>query len=135
MFSTFGSLTGAPRKGGAPKTRFSPACPADQAPRAAAASNEEVQIIANTPQQQAVYHKRLDLLAVAFWKAGRARNLEVDRPCLLLLRGGKLAVSDPENRPGDVKATVDGKTIDVKLPDGDLAGSSVVTDVAPAAGP
>ena len=101
----------------------------------AAASGEEVQIIANKPEQQAVYHKRLNLLAVAFWQPGRAKNVEVDRRCLLLLRGGKLAISNPENQPGSVKVSVDGNPLDVKLPEGDLAGSSVITDVARAAGP
>jgi chondroitin AC lyase len=112
------------------------ATPAQTADRAA---KSPARVIANTSDIQAVAHERLNVLAAAFYKPGklaaRDRAIEVDRPCLLLVEGTKLAVSDPRNQPGIVRITLNGKAIDVKLPDGDAAGSSAVTDVARAPRP
>jgi hypothetical protein len=90
------------------------------------AADSPVQVLVNMPDLQAVYHAKLNLLAVAFWKPGRVRDVEVDRPCLLLLKGNTLAVSNPENQSGNVNVTLKGRTIDVKLPDGERAGLSTV---------
>src|SRR5439155_19666000 len=105
--------------------RVSPA--ATPAQTARHASEDDSLVLANTPQQQAVFHKRLNLLAIAFWQPGRVKfdgdhSLEVDRPCMLLLRDRKIAISNPQNQPGTIKITLDGTPFDVKLVDSDLDG-------------
>jgi chondroitin AC lyase len=90
------------------------------------AKSSPVQVLSNTADLQAVYHAKLDLLAVAFWKPGRVKDVEVDRPCLVLLRGGKLSIANPTHEAAAVKVTIQGKPIDVKLPD-DGSGVIVAT--------
>ena len=105
-----------------------PAATPDQTARLAA--KPEMQIIANSGRQQAVYHDRLKMLGVAFYEAGKVefaggRAIEVDRPCALMIRDGRVWVSNPANEAMTVKMRLDGKDLVVELPGGDQAGSSV----------
>ncbi|HVK02267.1 MAG TPA: polysaccharide lyase beta-sandwich domain-containing protein, partial [Armatimonadaceae bacterium] len=111
--------------------------PADDAAQAAsAASNLPVEIVANTPKLQAVWHKDLKMAQAAFHAPGRVTagsiTISVDRPCLLLLRrdGDKLrvAVSNPANEAATVGVTVGGTRTSVELPGGLDAGKSVVRE-------
>lgn len=112
-----------------------------------------VGILANTSDLQGVWHHRLAMIQAAFWKPGRIQADEhlaitVDRSCLVLAQHGakglRLAVADPELRPLQVRITVpdrykgpnciwdaERKTtrVDMTLPGGDQAGSSVVMDL------
>ncbi len=93
------------------------------------AANSRISTISNTPKQQAVYHEGLHMLAAAFWQAGKldfaGREIEVDRPCLLLINDEHAVISNPENHPATANIRLDGKSIEVKMPDGDAAGSSI----------
>jgi chondroitin AC lyase len=107
-----------------------PGASADQAARAAA--NPAVEVITNSEQQQAVFHRGLNALAVAFWKAGKisggGHTIEVNQPCLVLVRNdgaaAKLAVADPTQEVSAVIVTLDGTATEIKLPQGDHAGAS-----------
>jgi chondroitin AC lyase len=94
------------------------------------AAKPEFVVIANTSKQQAVFHERLNTLAVAFWEPGAVdfadgRKVEVDRPCALIIRVGKCFISNPANEAAVVNVRLDGKNFPVELPGGDRAGSSV----------
>jgi chondroitin AC lyase len=48
--------------------------------------------------------------------AGNARNITVDAPCLILLSGDKLYISNPAHSPGTVTVSIDGKSRRIQLP-------------------
>ena len=126
-----------------------PDCSVDEI--ALRAQRPGLRILANSPQRQTVYNNDLDLLQVAFWEPGEAllddsRNplrVEVDQPCLLMLRRSRdevrLSISNPRNRPLTVMVKVNqrlrgpgceptdgaGTQIVFDLPGGDEAGRSV----------
>jgi hypothetical protein len=57
----------------------------------------------------------------AFWKGGslrltKKRELIVDIPCLLLLSGGRLYISNPAHLPEAVTVSIDGKSRRIRLP-------------------
>jgi chondroitin AC lyase len=91
-------------------------------------------VIANTAALQSVWHGQSKVLGVAFWQAGSVEwdghTLEVERPCLVLLNLSgnrpRVAAANPVNQPATVTVTLDGQSMTVALPDGDMAGSSVV---------
>jgi chondroitin AC lyase len=80
----------------------------------AQAKSHGVEILRNTPAQQAVWHPELKMAMAAFYEPGRMKSgdleVSVDRPCLLLARMGPaaldLAVSNPESRPLKVSVEV-----------------------------
>jgi chondroitin AC lyase len=93
-----------------------------------------VKIVENTRSRQAVTHTKLKITGVAFYQKGTIAlddklQLEVDQPCLVLVRivgkKAELTVSDPRNRKTKVNVRV-GKTRAVfDLPAKLLAGKSV----------
>lgn len=101
-----------------------------------------VTVVSNSRDLQAVRHEVLGILEAAFRKPGTADFVDgltigVDQPCLLVARKTgdalSLAVSNPINKPLRVQVTVTPEGLDAKsrfivfdLPDGPLAGSSVV---------
>ncbi len=110
-----------------------------------------VRIVANTRSQQAVWNERLRIGGVAFYAAGQCTLqpdtvVQVDRPCLLLVRKEKdtyaISIANPENKPARV--TVDLQITDsttrtsaanvhkwhhvVQLPDGLDAGKTVTLE-------
>ncbi len=110
---------------------------------------QEFEVLANTEQAQAVGHAASGMTQAAFYEPGavahgEGRFIRVDQPCLLLVRetgsSVQVAVSNPANEPLTVNVEVapalkgegctsmpDGGTrIELALPDGDMAGSSLV---------
>lgn len=103
-------------------------------------------VVSNTRNLQAVRHDKLGILEAAFRKPGTAAFVEgltigVDQPCALVARktgdAVSLAVSNPVNKPLRVQVMLTPGGLDAKswiivfdLPDGRLAGSSVVKTVA-----
>ncbi len=109
-----------------------------------------VNVVANRPQVQAVWHEKLKMAAIAFYEPGSitARaglSIGVDKPCLLLLaeRPDRLTISvaNPLNKKltvrvdisrnlagGQVERLADGATsrVTIELPGGTAAGKSVV---------
>src|SRR5690349_3618161 len=92
----------------------------------ARARSPDVQIVENTPKLQAVRHAKSKLLMVVFWEPGSVANVEVDRPCLVLLDEHHLAVANPKNEAMKVNVTVGVKSYAIELPAGAMAGSSVI---------
>ena len=95
---------------------------------------QDVQIVSNTPQVQAVRNKRLGLTGIVFREAGDVAGVKVDQPCIVLVnsRDGKVAVSNPKNQPLTVKVTLrepTSKELTFDLPDGPMAGASVQLDM------
>jgi chondroitin AC lyase len=98
-----------------------------------------VEVLRNTTSLQAVQHKKLRILAAAFYKPGKLSTTEgltvsVDQPCLLLLRedkkGLRASLSNPRNQKLTVNLTVAHKgaaAVERKfdLPGGEKAGSSL----------
>ena len=98
-----------------------------------------MEVLGNTASLQAVQHKKLRILAAAFYKPGKLSTTDgltvsVDQPCLLLLRedkdGIRASLSNPHNQKLTVNLTVAragaapvGRKFE--LPDGEKAGSSV----------
>lgn len=89
------------------------------------AAHPDVEVLAQTDKVHAVRQAKLGIRAVAFFEAGAVGNIEVDRACLVMVRGRRLSVCDPENKSGTIRVTVDGRVYAVDLPAGEMAGSTV----------
>ncbi len=89
-----------------------------------AATLAAVEVVANTPHVQAVFHTKLRLLGAAFWStteadqalqssSRRGWRVRVDQPCVVLVQevddGARLkvTVSDPTQALSGVKVTID----------------------------
>ncbi|MEI6945578.1 polysaccharide lyase 8 family protein [Paraflavisolibacter sp. H34] len=105
-----------------------------------------LQVLANTPGVQAVYHQQLDMLQAVFYRPGSVRTptleVTVDKPCVLLVKNTRsgersLQVADPTQREASVKITVkdnrsgSDESRDVALPQNGLAGSSASWPAGP----
>ncbi|MDR2983029.1 MAG: polysaccharide lyase 8 family protein [Puniceicoccales bacterium] len=107
---------------------------------------KDVQFLANTPQMQAVYHRKLDVLQVVFWERGELKQGRVavtaDAPCAVMIRDvsrpkARVFVSDPAQTLDKVTlklvlpAFAQGKTCRFNLAKSpEAAGKSVQMDVA-----
>jgi len=116
---------------------------------AARAARPDVRIIRNTVDTQAVWHAKLKLAGIAFYRSGVLSISEdlavgVDKPCLVLVRklpeALAISVSNPANegqavvvevsrklegRGVEVAADGAGSRVSFELPDGQQAGRSV----------
>jgi chondroitin AC lyase len=106
----------------------------------------DVRVLANDERLQAVTHKRLGLVAAAFYSPGELQvrpelAIRVDQACLLLARVGdaevSLTMANPTNTAGDVQVTVSSGRKETyrrqtvfNLPDGMAAGSSVTASIS-----
>lgn len=94
--------------------------------------NHQTKILSNTEQLQAT--EGAEGVHAVFYEPGQLRldnggTIEVDTPCLLSLRKGKLLVSEPTHKLEKLSVTVAGKTIPVELPKGADAGRQVTIDL------
>jgi chondroitin AC lyase len=105
------------------------------------AVHSPVRILANTPNLQAVRHEQLGISEIVFFAAGRLSlrkglTIEVDRPCMLLLRENgsstKLSVSTPDG-PIQLRVALQGphetKVVVFDVSGGPLLGASQVKTV------
>ena len=112
--------------------------PAGDDPEAADRVAEEVsriEILANNASLQAVRHRGLGLLAVAFWVPGvvllpGGGRVAANHPCLLLCReepagGTRLSISNPSDRAAAVHVEYGGQCVCFELPGGPDAGRSI----------
>lgn len=123
--------------------------PGTESPAVSALRQPAVTVLANRPDLQAVSHTKLKIAAAAFYEAGSVEirpnlTLEVDTPCLVMLREMRdtmaITVSNPKNEPSTVIVKVDEhllgdgvemlegpprSRITFQLPDGIYAGSSM----------
>ncbi len=94
-----------------------------------------VEILANTSSMQAVRHRGLGLLGVAFWVPGVVMlpgggRVAANHPCLLLCRddpggGTRLSISNPSGQAAAVHVEYGGQCVRFELPGGPDAGRSV----------
>jgi chondroitin AC lyase len=71
----------------------------------------DIQIIQNTSAIQAVYNKKLEVLEVVFYQAGKIsfkdKTLKVNKPCALVVKKGTLVtVSDPSQKNLKISITI-----------------------------
>jgi chondroitin AC lyase len=71
----------------------------------------DIQIIQNTSAIQAVYNKRLDVIEVVFYEAGKIsfkdKTLKVNKPCALVVKKGTLVtVSDPSQKHSEISIKI-----------------------------
>jgi chondroitin AC lyase len=111
--------------------------PATDARTAAAYSKKPaVKVLANTADLQAVQHTGLQRTGVVFYKAGSLKindglTLSATEPCVLMVKTNgaataAIAVCDPTQKLSSLKLKVNARTIDVALPQGREAGSTIV---------
>lgn len=105
---------------------------------------DPVTVLSNTRDVQAVRHEALHMVQAAFRKPGSVDlgdgwTITIDKPCLLMARRTgatvRVAVANPLNKRLVVNVTISGaaqlektRKVAFDLPDGPLAGSSVVKD-------
>jgi hypothetical protein len=86
---------------------------------AAIAADPEWQILRNDKHTQMVYFKDGTVMA-AFFSAGSLTHpkiqLEVSQPCLILIAGNKMYISDPDRTGKDVRVKWNNVAMDVTLP-------------------
>ncbi len=79
------------------------------------ASEIPVEIVSNTPEIQAVYHKKLDILQAVFYEEGEltmsnGMKIGVDTPCILMLKrqegGVAISVQNPRNEYAQIGITI-----------------------------
>jgi len=101
---------------------------------------DQLEIIANNPAMQAVYHKPLDMLQVVFYEPGfimvASTKVKVDKPCILMIKNlnGKriISMADPlykeKTATLNISNTVSRLTAEFKVdfPQNEYAGSTVV---------
>lgn len=91
-----------------------------------------IQVLANDEKIQAAWNAQLHLGMMAFREAGSlatpAGNITVDHSCLLMVsqdeKGWKITAANPENLPLTLHVKLGYRLVSVKLPGGNLAGSS-----------
>lgn len=115
----------------------------DAASTAKRATNPGIEILANSPTVQAVYHPELKLIQAVFYAAGSVKagglTLSADHACALLCRpeanGWRVTAGSPVHKKGSLKIQIDenGKScaVSIDLPDGGQAGASVTRIAAP----
>ena len=116
-----------------------PACTTGQA--AAYAGRPRVQVLANTPDLQAVRHQRLKLTGAAFYKAGRLAlddrvAVRVDRPCIVLVdlsrAAPRVTACDPTQTQKELRVMLEGTArsgaLRFALPQGGERGKSVTRE-------
>lgn len=108
--------------------------PATSTGSAAAYSKKTpVKILANTTDLQAVQQTDLQRTGIVFYKAGSVKinsklTLAATAPCIVMVKanGTTIAVADPTQKLGSLQLKLNERIIDVSLPEGDKAGSTVI---------
>jgi len=87
-------------------------------------------IIANNKEIQAVENADQTIIYITFYRAGRIlltnqKEIEVNEPCMLMIRNGTLFVSDPTRRLHVIKIKYNGSQIESPLPTWQNAGMTI----------
>lgn len=97
------------------------------------AQNHLPTVISNTTETQGIATQ--NFIMIVFYKpatisAPKTKTISVNQPCIVLYKniGDKpqLWVSDPTRKLGSIHVTIDKQILTVKLPTGDLAGSTAI---------
>jgi chondroitin AC lyase len=93
-------------------------------------THSPIDILSNTPGLQAARANASGITGILFYEAGKldagALCIAADRPCAVVLRRESLYVADPTQKERQVTLTINGNALPVKLPAGEMAGSSVL---------
>ena len=93
------------------------------------AATSSVTVLSNSPDVQAIRVKAAGIIEILFYKAAtlytEGLSIQTDGPCALLMHKSKLYVADPTQKELEVHLTINGKSVSVGLPEGQMAGSSV----------
>jgi chondroitin AC lyase len=111
--------------------------PAIDAGSAAAYSKKTpVKILANTADLQAVQQTDLQRTGIVFYKAGSVKindklTLAATAPCIVMVKANgagatAIAVADPTQKLSSLQLKLNARIIDVTLPKGDKAGSTII---------
>ncbi len=108
----------------------------DAASAAAYSKISPVKILSNTADLQAVQHTGLRRTGIVFYKAGSVRindklTLSSTAPCIVMVKAegaavDTIAVADPAQKLSSLQLKVNERTVNVTLPQGVEAGSTVV---------
>ena len=108
---------------------------ADEASVQKAYDNPEVSILSNTRNLQAVKNDKLGIAYAVLYKAGEVQvndglSIGLDTPGIVMVKYDgpdvkEVHVSDPTYGIKFTNLVINGKRTGVKLPDGDMAGSSI----------
>lgn len=108
----------------------------DAASAAAYSKKTPVKILVNTPELQAVQQTDLQRTGVVFYKAGSVKinarlTLTASAPCIIIVKANgaavsAIAVTDPAQKLSSLQLKVNERTVDVPLPRGAEAGSTVI---------
>lgn len=98
----------------------------------------ELQVLSNTAAIQAAWNPRIRLAMIAFRTPGALKTplgaVSVDHSCLLLVKktpdGWKITASNPENVGLLLHVAINKHRVDINLPGGNLAGSSVAASLS-----
>lgn len=98
----------------------------------------QIELLSNTPDLQAVFHKSLGLAYFVFYRSGRVNVLdgltvEADSPGMVMLhyKDGavrEVTVSDPSRKSGKLHLAINGQELAIDLPQGVYAGMSVTNN-------
>ncbi|MCD0487578.1 polysaccharide lyase beta-sandwich domain-containing protein [Pedobacter sp. MC2016-14] len=93
-----------------------------------AASNADFLIVQNTPEIQAIASK--GTVMAVFYQAGslmlpKKIKLSVNQPCLLMFKEGTIWISDPTRKIKEVQLALNERSLQLSLPQGDFAGSTL----------
>ena len=98
----------------------------------AAASAPKVEILSNTPELQAVWHRELRMLQAVFYKHGelsvQGQKLIVHNPAIIIARmegnALRIDVADPTRNQDRISIDVGSHSVTAQLPTGEMAGQS-----------
>lgn len=94
---------------------------------------DNIEIIVNDGNTQAVYNNNHKMYQAVFYKAGQithnATTIKVNKPCVLMIKNKLLSVADPTHLLSNINIEItvgnDAYDCTLDLPDGDYAGSSL----------
>ena len=111
---------------------------ADEARVKAFSARPDVDVVSNTKDLQAVYHRGLGIGYAVFYSGGSVRlgdvTLSADTPLMIMLHTAegkvdRVAVSDPSRKLLKAHFSVNGTEQHIPLPQGDYAGESVTIEL------
>ncbi len=74
--------------------------------------NPDIEILANTPEVQAVYEKNLGITGIVFWEEGSFNGITVSHPMMVMIKKEndctKISVSDPTHKLESARVMLDG---------------------------
>jgi chondroitin AC lyase len=110
----------------------------DPASAASYSKHTRVKVLSNTEDLQAVQQLDLQRTGVVFYNAGSIRindklTLAASKPCIVMIKANGarvfvIAVADPTEELDKLQLKVNERTIDVQLPAGEKAGSTVLLE-------